>query len=205
MSTVENNKNPIYVSPSAVVDKTCSLAQGVRIWHYSQLREGVILGENCVISKDVYIGPGVKIGKNSKIQNSVQIHDPAEIQDGVFLGPNVILTNDKVPRATNRDGSALGDSEWNRVGTTVKTGASIGAGSVVIAPCEIGRWSLVGAGSVVTKNVPDHAMVYGNPAVFVNWVGFSGEILVASEDFWISPVYGDKFKEGEMGLIYEES
>jgi acetyltransferase-like isoleucine patch superfamily enzyme len=196
---------PPFVSPLAVVDESSSLAAGVKVWHFSQIREGVVLGENCIVSKDVYIGPGVKIGANSKIQNAVQIHDPTEIQDGVFLGPNVIITNDKVPRASGRDGSALNSSEWHKVGTTVKEGASIGAGSTIISPCVIGSWSLIGAGSVVTKNVPDHAMVYGNPAKFVNWVGFSGEVLEEDDGFWVSPISGERFQEVKGGLIYEKS
>jgi UDP-2-acetamido-3-amino-2,3-dideoxy-glucuronate N-acetyltransferase len=196
---------PSYVSPLAIVDETCSLAAGVKVWHFSQVREGAVLGENCVVSKDVYIGPGVKVGANTKIQNAVQIHDPAEIQNGVFLGPNVIITNDKVPRAVSRNGSALSSSEWHKVGTTVKEGASIGAGSTIVSPCVVGSWSLVGAGSVVTHDVPDHAMVYGNPAKFVNWVGYSGEILESSGEFWISPISGDRFQKSEGGLVIEES
>jgi UDP-2-acetamido-3-amino-2,3-dideoxy-glucuronate N-acetyltransferase len=146
------------------IDRSSKIAPSTKIWDFSQIREGVVIGENCVIGRNVYIGPGVIIGDNCKIQNNALIYEPAVIEDGVFIGPGVVLTNDKNPRAINADGSIKTAADWQIVGVTVRLGASIGANSTCIAPVEIGKWALVGAGSVVTKNVPAHAIVAGNPA-----------------------------------------
>jgi UDP-2-acetamido-3-amino-2,3-dideoxy-glucuronate N-acetyltransferase len=155
-------------SPLAKIDPTASIAISSAIWDYAQIRENVTIGENCVIGRNVYIGPGVVIGSNCKIQNNALIYEPAVLEDGVFIGPAVVLTNDKNPRAVNLDGSIKGPSDWKIVGVTVRNGAAIGANSTCIAPVEIGAWSMVGAGSVVTRNVPAGATVLGNPAKQIN-------------------------------------
>ena len=165
------------ISRTASVDKTVSLGKEVRIWHYTQIRETVIIGDNVIIGGSVYIGPGVRIGKNSKIQNKAMIYQPANIGEGVFIGPGVIFTNDLNPRAVNPDGLQKSSSDWEQVGVSVLEGASIGAGAVCIAPIQIGKWALIGAGSVVTKNVPDYGLVVGNPARQIGWVGKSGQKL----------------------------
>lgn len=146
------------------IDASASIGPGTRIWDLTQIREHVVIGKDCVIGRNVYIGPGVIIGDNSKIQNNALIYEPAVLEDGVFIGPAVVLTNDKNPRAINEDGSLKGTSDWEMVGVKIRKGAAIGANSVCVAPVEIGEWSLVGAGSVVTKNVQAHTTVMGNPA-----------------------------------------
>lgn len=147
------------IHPSAVI------GQGTKIWDYTQIREKVVIGRNCVIGRNVYIGPGVVIGDNCKIQNNALIYEPALLEDGVFVGPAVVLTNDKNPRAINSNGQPKTIGDWVQVGVTIRNGAAIGANSVCIAPLEIGRWALVGAGSVVTKDVEANSVVAGNPAI----------------------------------------
>lgn len=161
-------------SQSAVIDAKSIIGEGVSIWHHSQVREFSTIGSNTIIGSGVYIDKNVKVGKNCKIQNLAQIYFPAEIEDGVFLGPGCLLTNDKYPRATNLDLDLKSNSDWSPVGVKIAQGASIGAGSVLVAPIKIGRWALIAAGSVVTKDVPDFAIYAGNPARFINWVGRSG-------------------------------
>ena len=152
------------IHPTAEVHPTAMVPESTRIWNYAQVREGVTIGENCVIGRNVYIGPGVVIGSNCKIQNNALIYEPAVIEDGVFIGPAVVLTNDKHPRAVNRDGSLKSALDWESVGVTIRRGASVGANSVCVAPVELGEWCAVGANSVVSRNVAPQEMAVGNPA-----------------------------------------
>ncbi len=166
-----------FVSPHSIVEAEVILESGVSIWHHSHLREKVTVGQNTIIGKSVYVGPGVRIGKNCKIQNEVQIYEPAEISDNVFIGPGVVLTNDRIPRATTIDGKLKQTHDWNSSGVRILEGASVGANSTCIAPVSIGKWSMIGAGSVVTKDVSNYSLVVGNPAKHVAWVGESGKKL----------------------------
>jgi acetyltransferase-like isoleucine patch superfamily enzyme len=152
------------VSPLADVHVSVDIPGSSAVWEYAKIREGASIGKNCVIGRNVYIGPGVIIGDNCKIQNNALIYEPAIIEDGAFIGPAVVLTNDKNPRAVNNDGSLKKATDWEMVGVTVRKGASVGANSTCIAPVEIGEWSLVGAGSVVTRDVTPFTTVAGNPA-----------------------------------------
>ena len=152
------------IHPTAEVHPSVKVPDSTRVWNYAQIREDVTIGENCVIGRNVYIGPGVSIGDNCKIQNNALIYEPAFIEDGVFIGPAAVLTNDKHPRAVNPDGTVKSASDWEPVGVTIRTGASVGASSVCVAPVEIGEWSAVGANCVVTKDVDSKSMVVGNPA-----------------------------------------
>jgi UDP-2-acetamido-3-amino-2,3-dideoxy-glucuronate N-acetyltransferase len=138
--------------------------ESTKVWNYAQIRENVVIGENCVIGRNVYIGPGVVIGNNCKIQNNALIYEPAVIEDGVFIGPAVVLTNDRQPRAINRDGSLKGPSDWQRAGVVIRKGASIGASTVCVAPVDVGEWSVVGANSVLTRDAEAGVIYAGNPA-----------------------------------------
>jgi UDP-2-acetamido-3-amino-2,3-dideoxy-glucuronate N-acetyltransferase len=182
------------VEDSALLDSSAKIGNGTQIWHNVQIREDVSIGTTCVIGRNVYIGPGVKVGSNCKIQNNALIYEPASMADGVFIGPGVILTNDQYPRAVNSDLSLKSGSDWNAVGVTIDEGASIGAGSVCVAPVVIGRWALVAAGSVVTRNVPDFALVGGIPARQLGWVGKNGHKLVEEKGFFKCPSSGDLYE-----------
>lgn len=162
------------VHPTADIADNAQIGDGTFIWHYSQIREDCIVGENVKIGRGVYVGNGVRIGANSKIQNYALLYEPAILEAGVFIGPGVILTNDEYPRSVNSDGSQKSNMDWVAAGVTIREGASIGAGSICVAPLEIGAWALVAAGSTVTKNVPAFALVAGVPAIRVRWVGKAG-------------------------------
>ena len=164
----------VRILPSADVDSSATLGEGSSIWHLAQIRDGVVLGENCIIGRGAYIGSGVTLGDNCKVQNYALVYEPASLGKGVFIGPAAVLTNDQFPRAVNTDLSLKNGSDWEAVGVTIHDGASIGARAVCIAPVTIGKWALVAAGAVVTKDVPDYALVAGVPAKRIRWVGRAG-------------------------------
>jgi acetyltransferase-like isoleucine patch superfamily enzyme len=169
----------VRILPSADVDSSATLGEGSSIWHLAQIRDGVVLGENCIIGRGAYIGSGVTLGDNCKVQNYALVYEPASLGKGVFIGPAAVLTNDQFPRAVNTDLSLKSGSDWEAVGVTIHDGASIGARAVCIAPLTIGKWALVAAGAVVTKDVPDYALVAGVPAKRIRWVGRAGVPLEA--------------------------
>ena len=154
----------VYIHPTADVSPKATLGPGTKVWHQAQVREGAVLGSGCILGKGAYVDFGVQIGDNVKIQNGSSVYHGVTLESGVFVGPHVVFTNDRLPRAVNPDGSLKSDSDWEVATILVREGASIGAGSVVVAGVTIGRWALIGAGSVVTRNVPDYGLVYGNPA-----------------------------------------
>jgi UDP-2-acetamido-3-amino-2,3-dideoxy-glucuronate N-acetyltransferase len=149
---------------TTIISKNAKVGKNTFIWHFTQIRENAKLGDNCIIGKGVYIDKDVVIGNNVKIQNNVSIYQGVAIEDGVFIGPHVCFTNDKNPRATNPDESLKMETDWKLLQTRVKSGASIGANSTIIAGVTIEAFALIGAGSVVTKDVPPYTLVQGNPA-----------------------------------------
>jgi len=184
------------VHNTADVAATASIASSARIWHYAQVREDATIGENCIVGRGAYIGTGVEVGDNCKIQNYALVYEPAKLARGVFVGPAVVFTNDQFPRAINEDGSPKSADDWEAVGVTVNEGASIGAKSVCIAPVTIGAWALVGSGSTVVKDVPAFALVVGNPARRVGWVGKAGHPLTHEDgDIWVCPVTSRQYKQ----------
>jgi acetyltransferase-like isoleucine patch superfamily enzyme len=187
-----------YSHPTSDIDSDVTLHDGVKIWHYAQIRQGADIGANSIIGRGAYVGIDVKVGENCKIQNYALVYEPASLENGVFVGPAVVFTNDHFPRAINEDGSQKSASDWEPVGVHVKQGASIGANSTCIAPVTIGKWALVGAGSVVLKDVPDYALMVGNPAKRVGWVGTSGHPLrINDSGEWVCPITEDKYHEIE--------
>jgi UDP-2-acetamido-3-amino-2,3-dideoxy-glucuronate N-acetyltransferase len=167
----------VRVMKSADVDDRAEVGDGTSVWHLAQIREDAVLGVNCVVGRGAYVGSGVRVGNNVKIQNYALVYEPAIVEDGAFIGPAVVLTNDMFPRAVNPDGTPKSPADWGAVGVTIRTGAAVGARAVCIAPITIGRWALVAAGSVVTKDVPDFALVAGSPAKRLKWVGKAGRPL----------------------------
>ena len=183
------------IEPQALVAESASLGEGTRVWGLAQVREHAVLGRDCIVGRGAYVGAGVRIGDRVKIQNLALVYEPAVVEDGVFIGPAVVLTNDEFPRAVSPDGSAKSAADWAPVGVTVREGASIGARSVCVAPVTIGRWAMVGAGSTVTRDVPDYALVVGSPARRIGWVGPAGRRLQQEDGAWVCPVTGDRFVE----------
>jgi UDP-2-acetamido-3-amino-2,3-dideoxy-glucuronate N-acetyltransferase len=171
-----------YIHPTAEVSDKATLGENCKIWHQAQVREGASLGENCIIGKGAYIDSGVQIGRNCKIQNRASVYHGVTLEDGVFVGPHVCFTNDLEPRAVNPDGSLKSDSDWTESQTLVRSGAAVGANSTIVAGITLGQWAMVGAGSVVTRSVPDFALVYGNPARLHGYVGACGHKLYPEGD-----------------------
>lgn len=189
---------PNDISPSAFVAPTA------RVWHLAQVRENAQIHERVILGRGVYVGPGVTVGFGSKIQNGAMIYEPASIGNGVFIGPSVVLTNDRYPRAVNPDFTQKTPTDWKPVGVTVLNGASIGAGAVCVAPITIGNWAVIAAGSVVTKDVPDFALVAGNPARQRGWVGRSGWRLTQVEGEtrkWVCPQTEETYTEDDQGFL----
>jgi acetyltransferase-like isoleucine patch superfamily enzyme len=193
------------VQPSADVAADAQLGEGTSVWHLAQVREGAVLGVNCVVGRGAYVGTGVRLGDNCKLQNYALVYEPAELEDGVFVGPAAVLTNDLYPRAITPDGALKSADDWDAVGVTVRRGASIGARAVCVAPVTVGRWALVAAGTVVVKDVPDFALVAGVPARRLGWVGRAGVPLEGSGDgTWRCPQTGDSYTERDGVLTPDD-
>lgn len=141
-----------------------------------------MIGRNCIISKGVYIDAGVSIGDNVKIQNYVSVYHGVTIEDGVFIGPHVCFTNDLHPRAINSDGSLKSADDWVLSTTLIRSGAALGANSTIVCGITIGRWALIGSGSVVTRDIPDYGLAWGNPARLHGFVCPCGEKLQKVSD-----------------------
>jgi len=172
----------IRIHPEAEVSKEAEIGDGTMIWRNVQVREKAKIGRECIIGQGSYVEYGVVIGDRVKIQNNSSLYNGLELEDGVFVGPHVVFTNDKLPRSINPDGTLKSAADWIVGSTKVRYGAAIGACSVVVTGVTIGRWALVGSGSVVTKDVPDHALVAGNPARVLGWVSASGKRCASQEE-----------------------
>ena len=159
-------KKSLYIHPTAIISSTKKIGSGTKIWINVQIRENVSIGKKCIISKDVYIDKNVKVGNFCKIQNGVSIYDGVTISNSVFVGPHVCFTNDKVPRAFNK--------KWKITKTIINEGASIGANSTIVCGITVGKYSMIAAGSVVTKNVNAFTLVAGNPAVEISKINKKG-------------------------------
>lgn len=190
----------VFVAEDADVSTQADVGPGTKIWNLAQVRENAVVGRDCVIGRGVYIGAGVVVGDGCKVQNHALLYEPAVLEDGVFVGPAVVLTNDTYPRAINPDGSVKSADDWEPVGVTIRSGASIGARAVCVAPVTIGRWATVAAGAVVTRDVPDFALVAGVPARRIAWVGRAGVPLVRDGDDWICPRTGERYRENGPSL-----
>ena len=186
-----------FIHHQALVEEGVRLGAGTQVWSRSHLRSGVATGLDCIIGGGVYLDSGVVLGDRCKVQNEALIFSPASIGDSVFVGPGVICTNDHVPRAVTPSGELKRASDWVSEGVVIHEGASIGAGAVCIAPVAIGRWSMVAAGSVGTRDVLPFSLVLGVPAHHFAWVGKSGHRLVrdSKSGHWKDPADGSTYME----------
>ncbi|KKR05747.1 MAG: Transferase hexapeptide repeat containing protein [candidate division WS6 bacterium GW2011_GWF2_39_15] len=188
--------NDYFVHESAYVDEPCEIGEGTKIWHFSHVLKDSKIGKKCILGQNVNIAGGVVIGDNVKIQNNVSVYTGTTIEDDVFLGPSCVLTNVTNPRSQiNRH------SLYEK--TVIKRGASIGANATIVCGVTIGRYAFVGAGAVVTRDVPDYGMVIGNPARFKCWVSRHGVPLKEKDKdgIMVCPESGFKYKEIEEGVL----
>ncbi len=170
-------RQKVRIHSTAEVSDLAEIGPGTSIWNHCQVREHARIGSGCILSKDVYVDAGVEIGNNVKIQNGISVYHGVTLEDGVFCGPHCVFTNDKLPRAINADGSLKSGDDWVLSKTLVRTGAAIGAGAIIVCGVTIGRWALIGSGAVVTRDVPDYGLVFGNPARLRGFVCPCGEKL----------------------------
>jgi UDP-2-acetamido-3-amino-2,3-dideoxy-glucuronate N-acetyltransferase len=172
---METNSKHFFAHETALIDEGCTIHNGVKIWHFSHIMSNCEIGENCNLGQNVVVSPQVKLGKNVKVQNNVSIYTGVECEDDVFLGPSMVFTNVINPRsAINRK------DQYAK--TIVKKGASIGANATIVCGHDIGAYAFIGAGAVVTKDVPDFALLVGNPARQIGWVGEYGHRLAFNAD-----------------------
>jgi len=160
---------------SAIVDEGAIIGKGTKIWHWSHICSGAVIGNECVFGQNIFIGNNAKIGNNVKVQNNVSIYDNVLLEDNVFCGPSVVFTNVKNPRA-------LVKRKNEYIDTVVKKGASLGANCTIVCGVEIGKHAFIGAGSVVTKSVPDFALVVGVPSKQVGWMSEFGQRMFFTND-----------------------
>jgi UDP-2-acetamido-3-amino-2,3-dideoxy-glucuronate N-acetyltransferase len=182
-----------YLDPSAIVDQPCEIGEGTKIWHFSHIMKNCKIGKDCNFGQNVHIASGVHVGNNVKIQNNVSLYTGVILEDDVFCGPSMVFTNVMTPRShVNRK------SEYQK--TLIKRGASLGANSTVVCGSTVGCYAFVGAGAVVTKDVPDHALVVGVPARQIGWSCQCGVRLEANGDFWECAACGAKYLPTDTGL-----
>jgi len=183
-----------FIHPSAVIDEGAEIGAGTRVWHFSHLMAGCKLGENCNIGQNVVIMPGVVLGNNVKVQNNVSLYTGVTCEDDVFLGPSCVFTNVINPRS-----AVVRKNEYRT--THVCKGASIGANATIVCGHDIGMYAFIGAGAVITKNVPPYALFFGNPAKQEGWVSEYGHRLQFDDSgFAECPETGDRYKLAEDGV-----
>lgn len=182
-----------FVHSTAVVDPHCRIGAGTRIWHFSHILSGSVIGVGCTIGQNVMIGPNVVVGDRCKVQNNVSLYKGVTLEDGVFCGPSCVFTNVIYPRAE------IERKDEFRA-TLVRRGATIGANSTILCGITLGRYCMVGAGAVVTNDVPDFALVVGTPARFAGWVSHAGERLA---DDLVCPREGRRYRLVESGHLEE--
>ena len=182
------------------------VGEGSAVWAGAVVRAGAVLGPRCTLGRGAYVDAGVQVGADSKIQDRALVYAPTRLGAGVFVGPGAILTNDRRPRAVGPDLRKKDVADWVAEGVVVGDGAAVGAGAVVVAGTSIGRWAMVGAGSVVTRDVADFALVVGSPARRTGWVGRAGARLeTVGDGWWRCPLTGQRFRQVGEGLEEEEA
>lgn len=194
---MNDNEKKYSAHPTAIIDDGCIIGEGTKIWHFSHIMPDCIIGKNCNIGQNVVISPKVMLGNNVKVQNNVSIYTGVICEDDVFLGPSMVFTNVINPRSAivRRD---------QYMQTIVKKGASIGANATIVCGHNIGKYAFIGAGAVVTKEVPDYALVVGNPARQIGWMSEYGHRLqLGANRIAICPESGQKYllKDGKVSII----
>ena len=182
------------IHETAEVSRDAFVGAGTKVWHQAQVREGARVGDDCTLGKNVYVDAGVTIGNRVKVQNNSSLFRPLVVEDGAFIGPHVIFTNDRLPRSITPDGRVKTETDWEQTRTTVRYGAAIGAGAIVLPGITIGRWALVGAGAVVTHDVPDRCIAVGNPAAIVGLACDCGRKLERLDRVLQCPICGRSFE-----------
>lgn len=187
---------PYFAHPSAYVDQPCVIGAGTKIWHFSHVMAGCTIGERCILGQNVLVSPDVTIGDNVKIQNNVALYTGATIEDDVFLGPSCVFTNITNPRS-----QIVRRHLYEK--TLVKRGATIGANATIVCGSTIGRYAFIAAGAVVTKDVPDYALMIGVPARQAGWMSRHGHRLVNpdAQGVMICPESGWRYREVEPGVL----
>lgn len=165
------------IHPSADVGRDVIVGAGTRVWHRTQICDGARIGDDCIIGSNVYVDRGVVVGSRVKVQTGAQLYHGAVIEDGVFIGPMVCLTNDKYPRAITPNGRLKTDADWEVGQITVRYGASLGAGAILLPGVTVGRFAMVAAGALVVESVPDYGLVAGMPARLLGYVCACGRRL----------------------------
>lgn len=186
-----------FAHKSSYIDEGCDIGEGTKIWHFSHIMRGCKIGKHCNIGQNVVVSPDVVLGDGCKVQNNVSIYTGVVCEEGVFLGPYCVFTNVINPRAFIER-----KNEYRK--TTLKTGASVGANATIICGHDVGRYAFVGAGAVVTKDVPDYAIVYGCPAEIRGWVCRCGEQLTFTREEAVCPVCGKRYKKKESEQTVKE-
>jgi UDP-2-acetamido-3-amino-2,3-dideoxy-glucuronate N-acetyltransferase len=191
-----NNSISYFAHPTAVIDEGCDIGANTKIWHFSHIMPNCKIGENCNLGQNVVVSPEVVLGRNVKVQNNVSIYTGVVCEDDVFLGPSMVFTNVTNPRsAVNRK------NQYAK--TLVKKGATIGANATVVCGHNIGRFAFIGAGAVVTKDVPDYALIVGNPAKQIGWMSEYGHKLNFDEKgMAICEESGERYQK--MGAVVEK-
>ncbi|MCR4964102.1 MAG: N-acetyltransferase [Bacteroidales bacterium] len=177
-----------FAHPTAVIDPGCQIGEETKIWHFTHIMSNCVIGSRCVLGQNVFVAEGVHLGDNVKVQNNVSLYTGVECEDDVFLGPSMVFTNVVNPRSfINRK------DEFKK--TIVRRGATIGANATIVCGCEIGKYAFVGAGAVVTKQVPDYALMTGNPARQTGWMSEAGaRLTIDDKGEAVCPMTGDKYK-----------
>lgn len=186
--------NDVFVHGTAIVDKGARIGAGSRVWHWTHICGGAVIGENCSFGQNVFVANRVVIGQNVKIQNNVSVYDDVTLEDGVFCGPSCVFTNVNNPRAEIER-----KSEY--LPTVVRRGVTIGANATIVCGHELGQYSFIAAGAVVTSDVPDFALVAGVPARQIGWMSKAGGKL---DDDLVCPFSGQRYKVDEKGSLVEE-
>jgi len=191
-----SQKKDYFAHESAYVDKPCEIGKGTKIWHFSHIMKDVKIGQNCIFGQNVCIASGVVIGNNVKVQNNVSIYTGTIIEDDVFLGPSCVLTN-----VTNPRSQIVRHSLYEK--TIFRRGTTVGANATIVCGIQLGRYSFISAGTVVTKDIPDYALIMGVPAKWAGWMSRHGIRLPEpdTDGIMVCPESGFRYKEIKPGII----